>query len=285
MSEKSKAPWLGRPITWAAVLLAGLIGSVMTFSYLGGFLDPVGELSDAPVAYVNEDAGANVAGTQMDLGQAIQQQLTAAGGGEFDWQILESQEEAERRLRDNDLWGAIVVPKTFSEDVGNIGVSAATPGAPPAPQAKVALLTNEGAGLFQPSVFARASEAALSTISTEANTQLVGMLDQAQLTVSPDAALALGQPVVADEQAVIALPEKSGRGVAPFYLAVMISLTGFLAASIANIAIDLQRGAEKLELFGREIDLNVGDGSAWVLWQTKVLLTVIGAALGGLLAV
>ena len=89
----NKVPWLRRPITWAAVVGAGLIGSVMTFSYIGGFLDPLGHLSNAPIAVVNEDAGANIAGVPLAAGQQIQQELTAdTGDGAVKWRVLSSQE-------------------------------------------------------------------------------------------------------------------------------------------------------------------------------------------------
>jgi YhgE/Pip-like protein len=256
----------------------------MTFSYIGGFLDPLGHLSNAPIGFVNEDAGSNVAGVPLAAGQQIQQELTAnTGDGAIKWRVLSSQAEAERQIRDNEIWGAVVVPSTFSADVGAIGAAAVAGQA--APQAKLTVLANEGGGLFQSSFFTELSTKAVASASESANKQLVGLLDQAQATISPVAAVALGSPVVIDRQDTVALPDKSGRGMAPFYLAVMISLTGFLAASIAGIAVDLERGAERLELFGQEIDLNVGDGGAWSQWVAKAICTTVGAALGGLLAV
>ena len=43
---------LRRPLVWGGVLLAGLLGVIMTFSYLGGFLDPVRHLEGLDVAVV-----------------------------------------------------------------------------------------------------------------------------------------------------------------------------------------------------------------------------------------
>jgi YhgE/Pip-like protein len=284
VSEAHPSTWLRRPITWLAVVVAGLLGSIMVFSYIGGFLNPMGNLSNAPIAFVDEDAGTNVAGQQVDAGQQIQQALTGnTGDGAIEWKVLSSQKEAESQIKDNEIWGAFVVPSTFSADLAAIGTSAAT--GQSAPQAKLEVLANEGSGLFQDSFFKELGVTAVAQASTEANKQISTLLNQAQVTIAPDAAVSLGDPVVADYQKIVELPDKGGRGLAPFYLAVMLGLTGFLAASIANITIDLERGAERLEVFGRELDFNVGDGSHWSLFVVKAICTALGAALGGVLAV
>lgn len=276
--------WLRRPLTWAAVVVAGLLGAVLTSSYIGGFLDPMGNLSDAPIGFVNEDAGTNVAGQNIAAGEQIQQAVTSnTDGGRIGWRVLTSRSEAERLIRDNELWGALVVPSSFSADLAAIGTAAASGAA--APQAKIDVLENEASGLFQDSFFTELSNTAIAAASQEANQQLVGLLDQGQITIAPDAAVALGEPVVADQHRTVALPPKAGRGLAPFYLAVMIGLSGFLAASIANIVIDLQRGTDKLELLGRDLTFAVADGTPWARFVTKATCTVLGAGLGGLLAV
>lgn len=274
--------WLRRPLTWLAVGAAGLLGMVMTFSYIGGFLDPLGHLSDAPIAVVNEDAG--VPGQDLAAGEQVQQELTSHDeGGAIDWQVLSSRDEAVRRLRDNEIWGALVLPQSFSADIAAIGAGAATGTA--APPAELEVLANEGAGLFPDSFFERLSTTAAASASEAVNQQLVGILSQGGVTVAPAAAASVGQPVVADRTAVVALPDKAGRGLAPFYLAVMIGLTGFLAASIANIVVDLERGTEHLELMGHELDLTVGDGRPWARFVAKAVCTEVGAAAGALLAV
>lgn len=46
--------------------------------------------------------------------------------GKIRWKVLDSQKEAERRLRDNTVWGAIVVPEGFSAAIATMGTSPAT---------------------------------------------------------------------------------------------------------------------------------------------------------------
>ena len=276
--------WLRHPLTWIAVLGATLMGGIMTSSYIGGLVDPVGHLHDAPIAFVDADPGVTIGTTKLDAGDDLRKKVTATGDGKIRWKVLDSQKEAERRLRDNTIWGAIVVPDGFSAAIATMGTSPAT-----AEQAELRILTNEGSGLFQPSFFAELSREATTQSSATVQKQLVGLLDQAGTQLSPDAAAVIGQPVVADETAVVKLPEKAGRGIAPFYLAVMITLTGFLAASIVGISVDLLRGSDRLEVLARLVDLRPGGIDHEVgplrLWVLKVIPTAIGAALGGLCAV
>lgn len=280
----SAPKWLRHPLVWAAVVAAALMGGVMTSSYIGGLVDPVGHLESAPIGFVNADPGVSIGATQLDAGAQVQDQVTATGDGKIEWKVLKSQDEAEKQLRDNDLWGAIVVPEGFSASIATMATAPA--GAKPA---ELEILTNEGSGLFQPSFFAEISAAATLETSSTIQQQLVGLLGQSGATLTPADAAVIGQPVVAKRTPVIALPEKSGRGIAPFYLTVMITLTGFLAASIVGIGIDLMRGAERLELFGRTLDLRPGGTDTEIrplrLWVLKAIPTALAAAVGGVLAV
>ena len=276
--------WFRHPLVWLAVACAALMGGLITSSYIGGLVDPVGHLDAAPIAFVNADRGTTVGGTQLDAGSEIEQKVIATGGRKIDWEVLDTQAEAERRIRDDDLWGAIVVPEGFSASVAAMATAPTT-----AQQADLVVLTNEGSGLFQPSFFREVSTEAVDATSSTVRDQLVTLLDQAGTTLPAEAAVVIGDPVVARETAVIALPEKAGRGIAPFYLTVMITLAGFLAASIVGIGIDLMRGSDRLELLGRPVELRPGgvdhDVRPLRLWGLKALPTLLAAVLAGLAAV
>lgn len=290
MSSSPVRRWLRHPLTWAGVVVGALLGMIMTFAYIGGLVDPQGHLHDAPVGFVNADAGAAMpdptgagAGQSIDAGDQVKKKLTATETDKFDWQEFDSKDKAEAKLRDNELWGAIVVPKSFSADLLGVAEAAASGGS--ADAAKLEILTNDGSGMFQPSVFKELSAGAVTDASSEANKLLLAQLDQLGVEISPDIASVLGQPVVADTQAVVDLPEKAGRGIAPFYLAVMVTLTGFLAASVVSVSTDLLRGIETVEVFGRELSFKVGDAGSWRVWLVKFGLIVVTASLGALLAV
>src|SRR6266536_4135147 len=100
----TKQTWLRNPLTWIAVVGAALMGGVMTSSYVGGLVDPIANLRDAPIGLVNADAGVSVGAGKVNAGDLIEQRLTKTETDKFDWQVLGSQDEAERKLHDNDLW-------------------------------------------------------------------------------------------------------------------------------------------------------------------------------------
>ena len=82
---------LRHPLTWASVVAAAALALVMTFAYLGAFLDPVGNARDLPVALVSEDAGATVGQRRVDFGRQVVATLTAPGsptGDAVDWRPL-----------------------------------------------------------------------------------------------------------------------------------------------------------------------------------------------------
>lgn len=276
--------WLRHPLVWIAVAGAAAIGALITSSYIGGLVDPVGHLEAAPVGFVNADQAVTLGDTRVDAGTEIGQAVVATGGREIDWEQLGSRDEAERRIRDNDLWGAIVVPEGFSADVVGMVTDPAN-----ARQAELLILTNEGAGLFQPSLFREVSTQAVDQTDHTIQQRLVALFDQAGTQLTPDEATVVGDPVVGTETAVVQLPEKAGRGIAPFYLTVMITLAGFLAASIVGIGIDLMRGSDRLELLGRTVELRPGGHDHEIrplrLWAVKALPTLVAAVLAGLAAV
>lgn len=272
--------WLRSRTTWVAVVFAGLAGSIMAFSYIGGLVDPVGHQHDAPIGVVNLDAGASADGQSVAAGDELQDKLTSTETHMFDWQVLDTREEAERRLRNNTLWGAIVVPESFSSDIVDIGASPDD-----ADPASLVVLTNEGSGNYQTAAFQELYQSAVEEASHDTAEMLAQQLDQAGVTISPDAAAVVGQPVVSDVHAVVELPDKAGRGIAPFYLTIIVTLTGFLAANLTSIGTDLLRGRQQLAFMGRHLNLAVADGRPGSAWAFKVIGTVLAAALGGALAV
>ena len=209
----SSPTWLRHPLTWVAVLGAALMGALMVSSYIGGLLDPEGHLENAPIGFVNADAGVTVGATRLNAGDQVEKQVVASGGGKIDWQVLKSQAAAKDKLRDNELWGVIVVPPDFSKDIARI---AAQPTG--ASSAQLLILQNQGSGLFQPSVFDKLSAAAVVETNKTVQAQLVGLLAKSHPQISPTDAAVVGQPVTATTEAVI----RVAREVGPWHRAVLL---------------------------------------------------------------
>ena len=61
----------------------------------------------------------------------------------------------------------------------------------------------------------------------------------------------------------------------------MATLTGFLAASVTSLMVDVLRGTEHLELLGKQMHFEAIEERPVSTWIAKITLATCGAALGG----
>lgn len=267
---------LGRPLAWGGVLLGGVLGTLMTFSYLGGFLDPVRNLEGLKVGLVNEDAPVVVAGNRVDAGDQVVANLRSANRREVAFMMFDTRADAVDAIRDDKIIGAVDIRPGFSKAIGRVGAT----GGKAAP-ARLDTLSNDGAGLFQAQVFAKVTAELELEVNQEANRQLVDVLNGVGLKIDPAGAATIGRPVRIRTVDLVSVEGKTGRGLAPFYAAVMATLTGFLATSVASLMVDVLRGAEHLELLGKAMPIAALEERPLSTWIAKAVLAVSGACLGG----
>ena len=82
--------------------------------FLWAFWDPYAGMPDLPVAIVNEDNGAEMEGTQLDLGETLVDKLVESNQFNF---IEVSKDEAEEGLKGRDYYMILEIPANFSEHV------------------------------------------------------------------------------------------------------------------------------------------------------------------------
>jgi YhgE/Pip-like protein len=268
---------LRRPLGWGGVVLAGMLGTLMTFSYLGGFLDPVSHLAGLKVGLVNEDRPVDVAGNHVDAGAEVVHQLRTSGRREVTFVTFSSRAAALHAIHDDKIIGAIDVRPGFSAAIAQVGTSGGH-----GPPARFDTISNDGAGLFQAQVFAKVTTELDTEVNLAANRQLVSVLQAVGLKIDPSAAATIGRPVRIRTVDAVSVNGKTGRGLAPFYAAVMATLTGFLATSVASLMVDVMRGSEHLELLGKEMELLVLAERPLSTWLAKAVLALSGACVGGL---
>ena len=259
------------------MLLAGVLGTLMTFSYLGGFLDPASHLAGLKVGLVNEDRPVDVAGNHVDAGAQVVHELRTNGRREVTFVPFPSRQAALDAIHDDKIIGAIDVRPGFSAAIAQVGASGGH-----GPPARLDTLSNDGAGLFQAQVFATVTAELDTEVNKTANRQLVGVLEAVGLKIDPAGAATIGRPVSIRTIDAVSVNGKTGRGLAPFYAAVMVTLTGFLATSVASLMVDVMRGSEHLELLGKEMELLVLAERPLSTWLAKAVLAVSGACVGGL---
>lgn len=268
---------LRKPLGWGGVLLAGLLGTIMTFSYLGGFLDPVRHLAGLKVGIVDQDQAVDIAGNHIDGGAQVVRGLRASDHREVEWVTYPSRAAAMEAIRDDEIIGAVDIRPGFSKALGDIGVAGGKSG-----PARIEMLSNDGAGLFQAQVFGRVTNELEQEVNATANDQLVAVLADVGVKIDPAGAARIGRPVQVTTVDVVSVTGRTARGLAPFYTAVMATLTGFLAASVTSLMVDVLRGTEHLELLGKEVHLETLTERPVSTWIAKAVLAVSGACLGGL---
>ncbi|MET0145789.1 MAG: ABC transporter permease [Ilumatobacteraceae bacterium] len=263
---------LARPLPWLAVLVGIVLAGVMTFAYVGAFVDPVGELADLPVGIVDLDQPTEVAGQQLAVGQQFVGLLTGPGNtGAVEFEVFESREDAVAAIMDNELAGALIVPAGLSQQVGAIGTALGN-----APQATIEVIRNPGAGSFQPAVVDAAAADAIDGLNAAVSSSIGTALTAAGASIAPASARAVAVPILQQPTDIPVLSTSGGRGLPPLYVAVMTTLTGLVGAIAIHIAVGSVAGRDRLEALGHELVVRrVPLGSTARFWQEAALVGVL----------
>ncbi|MFK0222695.1 YhgE/Pip family protein [Streptomyces vinaceus] len=243
MPQSTHPSVLRQPRLWVGTgLIAAVVSMLFALLYVGGNVNPKGNLHDLPVALVNADAGSDAGGRHVNMGEQIVAgiQKAAKGDKSIDWQIV-TRQEADKRLGRGKVFGALVIPQDFSATVTALGAPQ------PAPQGKAApptltVLTNQSAGSIGSSMSSQAAQKAAHAASAQIGQELLKQA-AAQKTPLPTAAqLGLADPVtvtVADGHPV---GSRSALGLSAFYYALVLVVCGMLGANLVNSQVDTALG-------------------------------------------
>lgn len=281
MNTSSERAVLADPVTVAFVALAALLAFVTTFSYLGGFVDPVGNMHNMPLAIVNEDEGALVGGQRVSFGDEVVAAVLAPDPGAGDavkWTVLDTRATAIDRIGVNDFYAAIVVPRSFSSDI----VALANP-QPDLELAQIEILTNPAAGSIAGAEGQAIANGVVERVSGTTSERLVTLLESANTTIAPGAAPALADPVRGELTVARPTGAKSARGLAPFYFAVMITLGGFIGTNVVSVGVDFVTGTIHLDVLASRLRRKPLRPSRLSVWRMKALLALVMSVLAGLL--
>ena len=103
-------------MTRAAIVVLMLLPLVYGALYLWAFWNPFGQVNKMPVALVNDDRGAVVAGQQVNVGAEIAKSLTADDS--LDWHVVDS-EQARSGTEHGTYYFMLELPTDFSEAVAS----------------------------------------------------------------------------------------------------------------------------------------------------------------------
>ncbi|MEV6682891.1 DUF3533 domain-containing protein [Streptomyces erythrochromogenes] len=238
----------GMPTAMVAVLAL-----LLPLIYMGGILDPRGQMRDLPVGLVTEDRA--VPGSPEPFGDAVAASVRAADPDRhIDWKSLDMA-EARQQLASDRLFGVLVIPADFTARV-----RALTGPGPAQARPRIDVLTNPAAGSLGSSLAGAAMQQAAHAASAKLGTTLSASASGAASPAGDGAAAAAPASAAADGAAaspvrlLLADPvevtvsvghpigARTGMGLSAFYYALLLVLLGFLAAGIVSGGTDIALG-------------------------------------------
>lgn len=153
---------LGR-IGLALLVLMPLVYGAL---YLWAYWDPFGHVDKMPVALVNSDRGAVVAGEHVNAGDQIANSLTADGG--LDWHVVDPA-DARSGVEHGKYYFMLELPPDFSEAI-------ASPITGKPKQAKLVAVYNDANNYISSSIGHTALEQVLNSVSTRISGQAVNQV-------------------------------------------------------------------------------------------------------------
>ena len=85
--------------------------------FLGSIWDPYGQVKNLPVAFVNEDKGAQLNGQTVNIGQSVEQKLK--GNHDLGWEFVNKQ-QADDGVNSGHFYAVVTVPTDFSAKAASI---------------------------------------------------------------------------------------------------------------------------------------------------------------------
>ncbi|MGW0950350.1 YhgE/Pip domain-containing protein [Streptomyces sp. NPDC002623] len=222
---------LRRPKLWVApTVLTGLLALLLSLLYMGGIVNPQGDLHDLPIALVNADTGKPLPGQKQNLGTQISAAITAdSAGGKAEWHTL-TRAQAQDELDSGKVYGALVIPSDFTDSVAALTTARATE------RPVITVLTNPGKGSLGSSL--------ASQITTAAGHQASQTIGKQLTTATADSRtkLLLADPVAVTTQVGHPLGNHSGLGLTAFYFTLLLVLAGFMGGNVISNGVDTALG-------------------------------------------
>jgi YhgE/Pip-like protein len=114
---------LASPRVWGPVLGLAAVLALIFYAYLGAVVSPERNLEDLPLALVNEDRGGSLGGQDVNLGDRVVEKVTgpdSPAAGTVKWARPDTRGGALEGIGNDEYYGAIVIPKDYSQRISNI---------------------------------------------------------------------------------------------------------------------------------------------------------------------
>ncbi|CAM5238763.1 YhgE/Pip domain-containing protein [Streptomyces chartreusis] len=244
MSSKGsgKQPSLARAVVVARhgklwlvpTILSALVALCLTLLYMGGILNPNGNLRHLPIALVNSDQGPPLPGQQQTLGEQVSRSVAAATPADaVQWRQL-SRAQMQDQLASGKIYGALVIPSDFTTSVAALTTTQATE------RPALTVLTNPGLGSLGSSLASQITQRAAHEASLTIGRQLAAHASEQGANNTTRSLL--GDPVAVTTKVGHPIGGHSGLGLSGFYFTLLLVLTGFVGGNIINNGVDAALG-------------------------------------------
>ncbi|HJQ29647.1 MAG TPA: ABC transporter permease [Rubrobacter sp.] len=114
---------LASPRVWGPIFGMVVVLGLVFYAYLAAVASPQENLEDLPIALVNEDTGADLAGKDVNLGDRVVEKVTdpdSPAAGTVDWVRPGTRGAALKGIGNNVYYGAIVIPEDYTRRISGL---------------------------------------------------------------------------------------------------------------------------------------------------------------------
>lgn len=217
-------------IVWRPIWIVALLMLAMVSVYLPVFKGAEQNLTDFPLIIVNEDKDFS---EQIDGKKVFATLPQTQDEHSLKWMTETSEKKARQAIKENKANGALIIPANYTSQINKIH-DALLSGKKVPKAVEVKILLNEGGGQLTTSIAPSILKSLVAAASADISAEFKQELIEANKKVSPQATYLLDQPILSTTSNVLGLPGDLNKGMTPFIMVLMASITGFMGTQMIN---------------------------------------------------
>jgi len=206
--------------------------ALLVFSMICIYLPVFGggqSLNNFPLIIATEDAEF----ASSESGQQWISNLTEPSASQsFVWHNVQSKEQAIQEIRNDNAYGAIVIPENFTTAITELENSLIA-GNSPSEIPEIEILINEGGSAMATGTATTTLESLASSISENVSTDVQQQLTQLEVQVPPTISSIIAEPVASSTSNVLGIAStKLNQGMTPFMMVLITSIMGIMGTNM-----------------------------------------------------
>lgn len=197
---------------------------IMISVYLPVFSGANKNVPNVPLIFVNQDQGTVGASILMKLKEK-------QNGNSFNWKAADKEKKALNQLKNNQAHGALIIPANFSKEISEVQKSLLS-GKETGKPATLKILLNEGIGQSSSMIASNVLQLVAASTNQEVSGEIKIILNQKGISLSPENASLMDNPVQFKTENVLGLPDNLNKGMTPFVMVIISSITGMMGANM-----------------------------------------------------